>query len=421
MSVIKPFKAVYYNIDKVKDFNKVVAPPYDIISDEEQLQLLNASPYNFTHIDYNLDKPSDNKTQNKYTRAKKTFAQWLDKGVMLQDEKPGIYFYRQEYKVVGQRYRRLGFISIMALADEEDSKVYPHENTHSKAVDDRLRLTKALNANLSSIFVCYSDKNKRAEKIFTKHVMSQDPLISVEDNIGVKHQVWRLDDPKLIQEIDHSTEGQHLFIADGHHRYKVAQEYRRQRARRKNVVTGKEPFNYVMTYFTNIDAKGLQIFPMHRIVKHLPKPLDFLDDFFRIDKVKNKDDLSILIAKAGRNEHAFGLYTKEEALLLRLKNRMIIDKYVKEGSKDYRRLDATILKCLVFDKVGVVSDDILYTNSIEEVIRRVDKKEADCGFIMNPVKISQLKSIALNGETMPPKTTYFYPKVLSGLTVHKMD
>ncbi len=421
MSVIKPFKSLFYNIKKIKDFEKVISPPYDVISEEEQTRLLNLSPYNFTHIDYNKEKPSDDKANNKYTRAKKTFTQWLEKGVMVQDEKPSIYFYKQDYKVVGQKYSRMGFISLMELADEEESKVYPHENTHSKAVDDRLRLTKALSANLSSIFVCYSDKHKKAEKIFTKHVLSTTPLISVEDDLGVKHQLWRLDDESLIQEIDQSVQGQQLFIADGHHRYKVAQEYRRQKAQRKSAVTGNESFNYVMTYFTNIDSKGLQIFPMHRIVKQLPQELDFLEEYFRIDKVKNKDDLSILIAKAGRNEHAFGLYTLQGALLLRLKNRMVIDKYIKEGSKEYRKLDAMILKSLIFDRVGIPSDDIEYTNDINEVIHKVDSHESDCGFIMNPVKISQLKSIALNGETMPPKTTYFYPKVLSGLTVHKMD
>lgn len=421
MSVIKPFKSLYYNIKKVKDFKKVVAPPYDVISEEEQTRLNNLSPYNFTNIDFNKDKKTDDKTDNKYTRAKETFSDWIEKAVMVQDETPGIYFYRQEYKVVGQKYTRLGFVSLMGLEDEEDSKVYPHENTHSKAVNDRLTLTKTLNSNLSCIFVCYSDRDKKAEKIFSKHVASQEPLISVVDDLGIKNELWRLDDPVLIKEIDKSIEGQQLFIADGHHRYKVAQEYRRQKSQRRTALTGDEPFNYVMTYFTNIDSKGLQIFPMHRIVKQLPEKLDFLEEYFRIDKIKNKEDLPILIAKAGRNEHAFGLYSHEGALLLRLKNRSIIEKFVKEGSKEYRKLDATILKCLVFDKVGVVSDDIMYTSDFKEVFRQVDKKHAECGFILNPVKIAQLKSIALNGETMPPKTTYFYPKVLSGLTVYKMD
>jgi len=421
MSGIKPFKSIYYNVKKIKDFKKVIAPPYDVISEEEQMKLQNLSPYNFTYIDFGKDKKGDDKSNNKYTRAKKTFSHWLDKGIMLQDEKPCLYFYKQEYKVVGQKYVRLGIISLMELASDEKSKVYPHEKTHSHAVEDRLKLTKALNSNLSSIFVCYCDKHKKAEKIFNKFVVMNSPIISVKDDDGVQHNLWRLDDEKLIKDIEESLSGQQLFIADGHHRYEVAKEYGRIKSQRKTVLKGDEPYKYVMTYFTNMDSKGLQIFPMHRIITSLSENLDFLEEYFRIDKVKNKEDLPILLAKAGRNEHSFGLYTREGAKLLRLKNRSIIDKYVKEGSKEYRKLDATILKCLIFDKVGIKSDDIIYTKDLKEVLQKVDKKQADCGFIMNPVKISQLKAIALSGERMPPKTTYFYPKVLSGLTVYKMD
>jgi len=398
-----------------------MCPPYDVISDEGQAYYHNLSPYNFTHIDLAKDKKNDDKDNNKYTRAKKTFDDWLKKKVMLRDEKPGVYFYKQEYKILGQKYSRLGFISLMELESEEDSRVYPHEKTHAKAVDDRLRLTKSLSSNLSCIFVCYSDKQKKVEKIFNKNILSTKPFVDVEDDDKVRHKLWRLDDEELIGEINGSLAGQHLFIADGHHRFKVANEYRKARLSRKTNVTGEEPFNYVMTYFTNIDSRELQIFPMHRIVKRLPEDLDFLDEFFRIDKVKNKDDLLILLAKAGRNEHAFGLYTRKGIMLLRLKNKLLIEKFIKEGSKDYKSLDATILKHFVFDRVNVNSDDIIYTKDLDQVVGMVKEGEADAGFVMNAVKISQLKAIALNGEKMPPKTTYFYPKVLSGLTVYKMD
>jgi uncharacterized protein (DUF1015 family) len=420
MANIKPFKAVYYNSKKVKSISKVVSPPYDVISPDEQEELHNLSPYNFTHIDFSKDAPKDDKISNKYTRAKKTYAQWLKKGILLQDEKPCIYFYRQDYKIMGQKHSRMGFISLMELEDEEETKVYPHENTHSKAIDDRLKLCESLKSHLSSIFVCYSDKHKKIEKIFNKNVLVTQPIIDVEDNDKVHHKLWRLDDPELIKEVNGSLSGQHLFIADGHHRYKVAMEYRAKRLSRIRKPSGQESFNYVMTYFTNMDSRDLQIFPMHRIVKGLPDNLDFLEEFFRIDNVKKKEELLILLARAGRNEHAFGLYTRDGIKLLRLKNRLLIEKFVKEGSKEYKSLDAAILKSFVFDRVGIKSDDILYTKSIDDVTGMVDDFQADAGFIMNPVTIAQLRSIALNGERMPPKTTYFYPKVLSGLTVYKM-
>lgn len=421
MSTVKPFAAVRYNSEKIKDFSKVVCPPYDVISEEEQNRLHNLSPNNFIYLELAKDKPNDDKENNKYIRANATLDDWIARGVMIQEERPAIYFYRQEYKVQGQRYNRLGFIALMELKDPEDSKVFPHEKTHAAAVDDRYRLWSTLNANLSCIFVCYSDRQKKIEKIFNKQVVSGKPLLDVEDKDHVRHRLWKLDDPELIKEISDTASGQNLFIADGHHRYQVAMNYRQARLARKTNVTGKEPYNYVMTYFTNIDSRDLQIFPMHRIVRKMPEDLEFLEEFFRIDKIKSRTDLMIVLAKAGRNEHAFGLYRRDGIRLLRLKNKLLIDEFVKEGSTDYKSLDATILKAFVFDKVGVRSEDIVYTKDLDQAITMVNDGQADASFIMNPVKISQLKAIALNGEKMPPKTTYFYPKVLSGLTVYKME
>jgi len=421
MSNIKPFKAIHYNSLKIKDLTKVVSPPYDVISAEEQEYLHNLSPYNFTHIDFGKDKPNDDKVNNKYTRAKEFYKNWLKRNILLVDERPCIYFYKQDYRVMGQKHSRMGFVSLLELENEKDSKVYPHENTHSQAIEDRLKLCEHLKSNLSCIFVCYSDRHRRVEKIFTKHVLSTQPILDIEDHDKVHHKLWRLDDPDLIKEINNSVSGQQLFIADGHHRYKVAMEYREKRLSRIANPSGLESFNYVMTYFTNIDSRGLQIFPMHRIIKYMPKNMKPLEEFFRIDKIKKKEDLSILLARAGRHEHAFGFYTREGIKLLRLKNKLLIEKYVKEGSQEYKTLDATILKTFILDRVGIKSDDIIYTKDIDQVITMVDEAQADAGFIMNPVKISELRAIALNGERMPPKTTYFYPKVLSGLTVYKMD
>lgn len=421
MSVIKPFNAVYYNKEVVGDFTKVVAPPYDVIGDELLSELQTQSPHNFTYIDLNKENESDNEKDNRYTRSSKIFQEWLKENVLTQDEKLGVYFYKQDYKVMGERHTRLGFISLMQLHNEDDSKVKPHEKTHAHAVEDRFELTKALASNLSPIFVCYSDKQKKVEKIFTNHVMSTDPLIDVTDADDVHHRMWKLNDPDLINDINESVGEENLFIADGHHRYKVACDYRQLRQEAEKSNNADASYNYVMTYFTNIDSKDLKIFPMHRIVKKIPKKLDFLEDYFRIDKVKDKDDLLILLAKAGRNEHAFGMYTKDGIRLLRLKTKTLIAKHIKEGSEDYKQLDATILKNFVFDKLGIEPADIIYTKDFNETIDMVDHGQADASFIMNAVKIPQLKAIALNGERMPPKTTYFYPKVLSGLTVYKMD
>lgn len=420
MTEIKPFQGIHYNPEKIASPSKVMCPPYDVISPAQQEGFHTRNEFNFIRLEYGKEKPGDNDAANKYTRAGELLQQWLQSGVLVQDENPAIYYYRQEYKVQGERHSRLGFIAAMKIQDAKDSKIFPHENTHAAAKEDRFKLWTAVGANLSPIFVCFSDRERKVEKIFITHLAVTKPLFDVTDDDGVKHLFWKLDDPKLVAQIVSSLANQSLFIADGHHRYEVACEIRRQKLAHIAKPTGLEPFNYVMTYFTNIDSKDLKIFPMHRIVTKLPGQLSFLEEFFRMDKIKSKAELMILLAKAGQNEHAFGLYTKDGYMLLRLKNKALIDKTIHEGSKDYRRLDATILKYFVFDKLGVRSEDIIYTKDAVEVFSKVDDGLADAGFIMNPVKIAQLKAVALNGEKMPPKTTYFYPKVLSGLACHRI-
>ncbi len=421
---MKPFKAVHYNAEKVKDFAKVVCPPYDVISKEQQEFYHNSNEYNYIRILLGKDKPSDNDHDNKYVRAKHAFDEWQAKGILAQDREPSIYFYRQEYKIMGQRYNRMGFISLMKLPDQKSSKIFPHENTHTQAKEDRFKLWKTLSVNCSPIFVCFADKTKTVEKVFKKNVSTTLPIVDIVDEDGVRHVLWKFSESTLIQEISAALTSQELFIADGHHRYEVANEYRKWKLSSGHKSTGEESYNYVMTYFTNIDSKDLKILPIHRVIKKLSsatKGESFFEEFFRIDKIKSKESLLILLAKAGQNEHAFGLYTKDGIVLLRLKNKLLIDKYLTEGSKEFRSLDATILKGFVLDRAGVKSEEILYTHDFQKATNLVDEGEAEAAFIMNPVSIQQLKEIALNGERMPPKTTYFYPKVLSGLTIYKME
>lgn len=421
MTEIRPFRGVHYEASQVKNMSQVVCPPYDVISPSQREEYAKASNHNFVHVLLPTEKAGEQNKDTKYAHAREIFDEWVREGVLVQDETPAIYYYSQEYKVLGERYSRLGIIALMRIQDDQNSKIYPHENTHARAKEDRMRILQAIHGNLCPIFVCYSDRARTVEKIFQKHVVTQPTMMTAVDEDGVKHSLWRLSDPELIARICRSFEPLPLFIADGHHRFEVAKEYRRMRLSRIEKPTGEESFQFVMTYLTSMDSRDLMIFPMHRIVRKFPRQWDTLEEFFRIDRISRREDLVILLAKAGRNEHAFGLYTKEGIYLLRLKNRLLIDKYVTEGSKEFRNLDATILKYFVFDRVGVASEDIIYTKDLPEVIRRVDEGEADAGFVMNAVRIQQLKDIALNGEKMPPKTTYFYPKVLSGLTVYKHD
>ncbi len=420
MTEIRPFRAVHYNQDKIKDLNRVMCPPYDVISEKQQDFYYSQSEWNFIRVMLAKEKPSDSKDNNRYTRSKHEYDKWIQDKILVQDDQPCIYFYRQEYKVLGTRHSRLGFISLMRIQDDGNSKVYPHEKTHSAAKEDRFKLWSGLDAALSSIFVCFSDRERAVEKAFLNDVSKQRPFIDVTDQDGVRHMVWRVADEGIIRTIVQALHDETLFIADGHHRYEVAREIKRQREASAHKKDPDAPYNFIMTYFTNIDSKDLQIFPMHRIVKTFPHDLGFLEEMFRVDRVKTPEELVLLAAKAGQNEHAFGLYMKNGTWLLRLKNKLLIDKVVTEGSQAYKRLDASILKYFILDPVGVQSEDIIYTKDLTDVTSMVDSGKAKAGFIMNAVRIQQLRDVALNGEKMPPKTTYFYPKLLSGLTVHKL-
>ncbi len=430
MSAIKPFRAVYYNPEKIETLSEVVCPPYDVISKDQQDEFYKQSLYNFIRLELTKDVASakggsasggKDEGKEKYARAKKTYDEWLRKGILVQDEKPAIYFYKQDYKYQGQRYTRTGFIALMRIAEDAGTKILPHENTHAAAKTDRFSLWSALKSNISSIFVCFADKTNKVEKIFIKDIAPTKPLMEAVDQDKVKHTVWRLEDPDKVGQIMAVLEGQNLFIADGHHRFEVANQIRSDAFKAKSKPVAREPYNYVMTYFTNLDSKDLQIFPIHRIVKKFPTNQVLLEQYFRIDKIKTKSDLSVLLGRAGQNEHAFGMIDKNGIRLLRLKNKMLVDTMVKEGSSDYRNLDSAILKAFILDPAGVASEDIVYSKDPEEVLAAVGNGEAEAGFILNPVPIKQLKAVALNGEKMPPKTTYFYPKVLSGLTVYKME
>ena len=421
MSALKPFAAVFYNKEKVENLDQVFCPPYDVISQEQQEAYYKQDPHNFIRLELAKETPKDNDKDNKYTRARKTYEEWLKKGILKQDDSPCVYFYKQDYKYQGQKYTRMGFLGLLKISEDSGVRILPHENTHAAAKTDRQALWSALKSNLSPIFVGYADKGGKIDRIFFKELATAKPYLEAVDHDKVKHTIWRLENPDSIQGIVNVMEGQNLFICDGHHRFEVANQIRREALKKAKKTTGEESYNYVMTYFTNMDSKDLQIFPIHRIVKKFPISVNLLEQYFRIDKIKTKVDWLVLLARAGQNEHAFGLYNKQGMFLLRLKNKTLIDKMVHEGSKDYRSLDAAILKAFILDQVGVTPEEIVYSIDPDEVLQAVNEGNAEAGFILNPVQVAQLRSIALNDERMPPKTTYFYPKVLSGLTIYKMD
>lgn len=427
MPQIKPFKALMYNQEKIKDLAKAVCPPYDIISPAESNYYHTISPYNFIHLELGKKVPGE----DKYKRAKNYLKDWLKDEILIKDGESCIYFCSQQYSLKGVKKERLGFIALLHLGDKK-SPVYSHEHTRLEPKEDRLRLIRQVKANLSPIFLIFPDNKRIVQRTYQHHIQGHPPLMEVTDKEKVTHKLWRIDAPDVLAAMQASMQKENIFIADGHHRFEVALAFRDlMKKKLGDAFTGQESFNYLLAYFTNAPSLGLCILPVHRLVKTRPK-FDYksfiqkLKEYFYVEeKIKDKTQLFFLMEKGGRTEHVLGMYKEGKYHLLRLKNIRILDKMMSGKSREYRSLDVSILNNLILKNILKLDIEdkrnIVYSPHADEFIDKVDRSSSLITFFLNPAKISEILSVAMNNERMPSKTTYFYPKVLSGLLLHKFD
>ncbi|MCU0652246.1 MAG: DUF1015 domain-containing protein [Candidatus Omnitrophica bacterium] len=423
MAKIKPFQAFAYNQDKISDISKVVCPPYDVISLSQQQAYTSSHKNNFVHIILPEDLPA----QDRYQHAAFDFKSWIEEGILAQDKLPAVYFYSQTYNLKGEKKTRLGFIALLGLEDK-GSGVFKHEFTRSEPKEDRLKLIRQVKANLSPIFAVFSDRKRVVQQVFQRYVQDKVPFIDIIDRDNVSHKLWRVDSEAVLADIQKKMQDEDIFIADGHHRYEVACIYREEMRKKLGNLTGEEGCNYIMAYFTNADNRGLTIMPINRLLQEEPG-FDFgnfclsLKEYFDVEEVKDKEKFSFLMQKAGSAEHIIGMYKEKKFWLLRLKNVKILDKMINDKPKDYRSLDVSVLNYIVFKKIlklDIENKEKLYFYHDEaELIRQADKNKGSIAFFLNPVRMKQIIAVALSGERMPSKSTYFYPKVLSGLVINK--
>jgi uncharacterized protein (DUF1015 family) len=420
MAKISPFKAVTYNQEKLKDLSAVVCPPYDIISAEKQLYYHNVSPYNLIRLELGKDIAGE----DKYQRAAGYLGDWLEKQILVQDDKPAIYFYSQQYSLKGEKRTRLGFLALLKL-DQEKASVFGHEHTHLEAKEDRLKLIREVQANLSPIFVIFSDKKRIIQQNLIPYIQSKEPFIDVIDEEKINHKLWRIDAPDLLEKIQAKMSDENIFIADGHHRYEVACAYRDEM---KGKARAGEGFNYLLAYFTNIDSLGLTVLPIHRLVKLDKKPdidnlILRLKDYFYVEEHKDRTEFLFLLQKAGQAEHALGMYSGNKYWLLRLKNIKVLDKMIADKPPEYRSVDVAILNAIVLKNILQLDlndkSRISFSPDTGGLFAAVEEDNSRIAFLLNAAKVEQIVSVALRGEKMPPKSTYFYPKVLSGLVINK--
>ncbi|MDO8525437.1 MAG: DUF1015 domain-containing protein [Candidatus Omnitrophota bacterium] len=424
MPAVKPFKAIRYNKEKIRDISRVVAPPYDVIPKKLQDELYRSNPHNIVRLTLNRITSGDTPRNNRYTRSKKLFDLWLAEKILIQEDTDSFYIYSQKYKHGNRFTEQVGFIGLMGLDRNGKDKVLPHENTLAAPKKDRLNLTRALSADLEPIFVLYDDSP--VTKFLKKYRAAHKTIIDLTAE-GVRHRVWKMDDPEAIKMIEDHMKGKNVFIADGHHRYEAAKIYAKEAHESPLPFRNKERPGYMMVYFVEADEKTLTVLPTHRLVKKLGKIkkdgiIGELNKFFRVEKTPS---FKSMMAGLGSltEARAFGVYLgKGNFYILKLEDTAAADMAIKDKPEDWKRLDVSILHLFVFQHtLGIrdADDNIEFTKDPFDAARAVDSGKFKAAFFLNPTGVSQIKRIAKLGERMPRKSTYFYPKQLSGLVINK--
>jgi uncharacterized protein (DUF1015 family) len=426
MPDIRPFRGLLYNTQKVKDIAKVLTPPYDVIGPAEQKSYYRMHPYNIIRLILGKEYPQDTNKSNRYTRADKLFRDWQRQKVLMHQEKEGIYIYTQSFLHNNKRRTRTGFIVLLKLEDFTKNTILPHEITFSQPVKDRLRLLKTVQANLSPIFAIFVDSQERVNRLLNQCKKEHPPYIVTEKE-KVLHSLWRVNDKGKISAIKKLLKGKQIFIADGHHRYEAALNYKMHMQKAKRRRSRMSAANYIMTYLVATCDRGLAILPTHRAVRniadfHPDKVYSSLKASFHIRNFSTSEELfSYMLAEKGGC--IFGAYFgKHKFCALKLKAATPAKR--QGGRKGIGEdLDVTILQRFIIEEILHIHscrENVYYTRDAQEAIKLVDKDGYQSAFFLRPAKITQVKRIARAGVKMPHKSTYFYPKLLSGLVINSL-
>ena len=430
---IAPFRGVFYNQKKFRDLSKVIAPPYDVISKEEQEKLYKKSPHNFVRLDLSQEPDS-------YNAVAQLLGEWQSQAILERDETPAIYFLSHRFKLKsGEQKLRHGFFALVQLQELDGGDIRPHEKTLDAPKEDRLKLMLACQAQLSPIFALYNDAKQGINRMLVVAVEGVAPFVEVELDSGDECKLWRIADPAIIEKIQQAMKEQNLLIADGHHRYEATLRYRDQMRSERGQFTGNEAFNFIMAYCANMSDDNVVILPTHRLVRgftHQPflQLEEALQTYFYVEQhPKTPDGKSSFLkalTRAAKKHRVIGASFKRDPryLILRLKNKRLMQRMAKELSAPLRELDVSTLHLLVLEHIlgmtpeqQVSGETIRYSQDEEAVLQALEKEDFQAAFILAATKKEEIQAVVATGEKMPQKSTYFYPKLSSGLIVNKID
>lgn len=424
MADVEPLRALHYDPAVAGSLADVVAPPYDVIDASQRAELLARSPFNVVAVDLPQQEAGE---PDPYAAAERTFQSWQRQGVLVRDPEPALWAYSQDYSGPdGVERTRQGFFGRVRIEGYGAGRVRPHERTHPGPKEDRLKLTRATRANISPIFSLYSDPEQQAWNALEPATQAT-PWGEVTDGEGTRHRLWRVSEPQAIAAVQAATAQAELLIADGHHRYETMDAYAQE-------MGGEGEHRYILMCLVALQDPGLTIFPTHRLVKGLDAARrealeQTLGRDFEITEISPHE-----LAPTPNDGEPTPLemgYVKqgdERNYRLRLKDQAIADAALAEHSEPYRHLDTGVLETLLLKgALGMSDDDIahfngmFYARSDEEAVAMVRSGEYEAAFLMRPTPVRQVKELAAEGENMPPKSTFFYPKLLTGLLFNPLS
>jgi uncharacterized protein (DUF1015 family) len=438
MANVAPFKGVLYDPEVVKDVSKVVAPPYDVIDPAYQHALHERDPHNIIRLELGLDRPDDDPSENRYTRARGSLHDWLRTGVLRRDPLPALYVYTIDYRPPGgengwQKTLK-GFLATVELEEFGTGRIFPHENTRSAAKADRLELLKACRANFSPIFSLFSDEEGRVLARLEQECSGRSPRLEFTDDSGFRHRLWSVADGSAAEEVTSLMKPKPLFIADGHHRYETALAYRQFRREHGSAPSGApQPYDRVLMLFAALEDPGLTVLPTHRVLTTplppFPEVRRRLEEAFEIDLFefdRNEPDVRRTflreLRRRGSSGTVFGLAVKDLSsyALLMLKPSHRPARTV--AARD--QLDVSILQTRILNVLCPAQADqeaMVYTKDDGEALDLVRRGKAHAAWLLNPTKVGEVRAVAASGGRMPHKSTYFFPKPLTGLVINVME
>lgn len=433
MAEIQPFRAFRYDLGRVGNLSDVVAPPYDVIDASLQETLYRRSPYNVVRLILNREEPGDNDESNRYTRAAGSLREWRADDVLVQDSARSLYVYHQDFEVEGVRYTRKGFLARVRLEPLGSGRIYPHEETMSGPKADRLRLFHSTGMNLSPIFGLFPDTAGEVNAALDSAIGRSLPL-QATDHLGVVSKLWPVSDQHTLSTVHGLLSTQPVFIADGHHRYETSLRYLEEMRASGEVKDAEAPANFTLMMLVSMSDPGLIVLPTHRLISGLPtlradELANVLSSHFDLERVGEGDRAAAeawerIEIDGGQGVLGFGTVADGVWQLARIRDAAAMKELAADHSDAWRGLAVSVLHVLVLNRllptIQGAKPQCRYVHLLREVTDDVAAKGCQLAALVPPATMQHVEEIAGNLEKMPPKSTYFYPKLLSGLVLHSL-